>query len=91
MYCIGERRNRSYRRDFEKEMISLGFSEGLQGGNMTVALFDVQQGTGIETRAFIRGIKGFFYRSDSLSEHRLQQRRDRRQVVHQPEHGKDPS
>jgi hypothetical protein len=58
---------------------------------MTVALFNIQKGTGIETRAFIRGIKGFFYRSDSLSQHQLQQRRDHRQVAHQPEHGKDPS
>jgi hypothetical protein len=41
MYCIGEQRDRSYRRDFEKEMICLGFSEGSQGGNMTVALFNI--------------------------------------------------
>ena len=58
----------SMERDFEKELISLGFSEGSQGGKMTVALFNVQKGTGIETRAFIKGIKGFFYRSDSLSQ-----------------------
>jgi DNA-binding NarL/FixJ family response regulator len=58
----------SMERDFEKELIFLGFGEGSQGGNMTVALFNVQKGTGIETRAFIKGIKGFFYRSDSLSQ-----------------------
>jgi LuxR family transcriptional regulator of csgAB operon len=58
----------SMERDFEEELISLGFSEGSQGGTMTVALFNVQKGTGIETRAFIKGIKGFFYRSDSLSQ-----------------------
>jgi DNA-binding CsgD family transcriptional regulator len=50
----------SMERDFEKEMI-FGFSEGSRGGNMTVALFNIQKGTGIETRAFIRGIKGFSF------------------------------
>jgi DNA-binding NarL/FixJ family response regulator len=58
----------SMERDFEKELISLGFNDGSQGRNMIVALFNVQKGTGIETRAFIKGIKGFFYRSDSLSQ-----------------------
>jgi DNA-binding CsgD family transcriptional regulator len=51
----------SMERDFEKDMISLGLSEGSQGGNITVALFNIQKGTGIETLAFIRGIKGFFF------------------------------
>jgi DNA-binding NarL/FixJ family response regulator len=58
----------SMERDFEKELISLGFRNGSQGGNITVAIFNVQKGTGIEKRAFLKGIKGFFYRTDSLSQ-----------------------
>jgi DNA-binding NarL/FixJ family response regulator len=56
----------SMERDFEKEMISLGLREGSHGGSMTVALLNIQKGTGIETRAFVKGIKGFLYRSESL-------------------------
>ena len=53
-------------RDFEKELISLGAKEGSEG--VTTVLFNLQRGTGIEKRAFNKGIKGFFYRNDSLEQ-----------------------
>lgn len=53
-------------RDFEKELITLTAQEGSRNEDVTVALFNVQKGTGIERRAFNKGIKGFFYRDDSL-------------------------
>lgn len=54
-------------RDFEKELIDLGTKE-IRHESVTTALFNLQRGTGIEKRAFNKGIKGFFYRNDSLEQ-----------------------
>jgi LuxR family transcriptional regulator of csgAB operon len=53
-------------KDFEKELIYLGVKENSRNEAKTVALFNLQKGSGIERRAFNKGIKGFFYRDDSL-------------------------
>ena len=52
--------------DFEGDLISLGIDERSHSGNNVTALFNLRKGTGIERRAFVKGIKGFFYRDDSL-------------------------
>jgi LuxR family transcriptional regulator, positive regulator of biofilm formation len=54
-------------RDFEKEMAVLARSEKLRNEGITAALFNVLPGTGIERKAFNKGIKGIFYRRDRLS------------------------
>ena len=56
--CVG--------RDFEKELIAIGAKEHLRSERITTALFNLQKGSGIERRAFNKGIKGFFYKDDSL-------------------------
>ena len=53
-------------RDFEKELLAFSTKDGWRGDAFTAALFNLQKGTGIERRAFKKGIKGFFYRHDSL-------------------------
>ncbi len=53
-------------RDYEKEYVLLTGGEGQHNEGVTVALFNLQRGTGIERRAFKKGIKGFFYRNDGL-------------------------
>ena len=53
-------------RDVEKELISLAAKKYSRNETITTALFNLQKGTGIERRAFNKGIKGFFYRNDSL-------------------------
>jgi DNA-binding CsgD family transcriptional regulator len=54
-------------RDFEKELIGLPLGELSRNEKTTVALFNLQKGTWVERRAFKKGIKGFFYRDDSLA------------------------
>jgi LuxR family transcriptional regulator, positive regulator of biofilm formation len=56
----------STERDVEKELVALATKEYLRTDAITVALYNLQKGTGIERRAFNKGIKGFFYREDSL-------------------------
>ena len=59
----------SLERDFEKELVILGTSRGSQSVQViTLALFNLQKGTGIERRAFNKGVKGFFYRNDPLDQ-----------------------
>lgn len=53
-------------RDFERELPALTPGEGFRAVNVAAALFNLQRGTGIERRAFNKGIKGFFYRDDNL-------------------------
>lgn len=53
-------------RDFEKELSSLLTRERFCRESITAALFNVQTGTGIDRKAFNKGIKGIFYRKDSL-------------------------
>jgi DNA-binding NarL/FixJ family response regulator len=53
-------------KEFEKELAVLGFQEKGHHDSIVVALFNLQKGTGIERRAFNKGVKGFFYRDDSL-------------------------
>jgi LuxR family transcriptional regulator, positive regulator of biofilm formation len=53
--------------DIEKELITLGEKVSSRSKTITVVLFNLQKGTGVERKAFIRGIRGFFYRDDSLS------------------------
>ena len=55
-------------RDFEKELIALDIKRKLLSERVTTALFNLQKGTGIEKRAFNKGIKAFFYRNDSLEQ-----------------------
>jgi LuxR family transcriptional regulator, positive regulator of biofilm formation len=55
-------------RDIDKELVALEAKEYLRKETITAALFNLQKGTGIERRAFNKGIKGFFYRTDSLSQ-----------------------
>ncbi len=55
-------------KDFEKELIAFGSTESSRRGSMTAALFNLQKGSGLERRAFSKGIKGFFYRDDSLAQ-----------------------
>lgn len=55
-------------RDFEKELINLAPRTSPRKEKVTTALFNLQQGTGIEKRAFVRGVRGFFYRDDTLSQ-----------------------
>jgi DNA-binding NarL/FixJ family response regulator len=55
-------------RDFEKELITLGAKEYSRNETVAIALFNLQKGTGIEKRAFNKGVKGFFYRDDSLQQ-----------------------
>ena len=54
-------------KEFETELASLGIREKEPHDSTVAALFNLQKGTGIEKRAFNKGIKGFFYRDDSLS------------------------
>jgi DNA-binding CsgD family transcriptional regulator len=54
-------------KEFEKELLSLGFHEKEDHDSTFAALFNLQRGTQIEKRAFNKGIKGFFYRDDNLS------------------------
>lgn len=53
-------------RDYEKELIALTGKESSRGERVTAALFNLQRRTGIERKAFKKGIRGFFYRTDSL-------------------------
>jgi LuxR family transcriptional regulator, positive regulator of biofilm formation len=53
-------------RDFERELSFLHTQEKFRQERITAALFNVQTGTGIERKAFDKGIKGIFYRKDSL-------------------------
>lgn len=53
-------------RDYEKELIALTANESSRSEKVNAALFNLQRGTGIERKAFKRGIRGFFYRDDSL-------------------------
>jgi DNA-binding CsgD family transcriptional regulator len=55
-------------RDFEKELIALDIKRKLLDEKVTTALFNLQRGTGVEKRAFNKGIKAFFYRNDSLEQ-----------------------
>ena len=56
-------------RDFEKELIALDIKKKLPNESQTTfALFNLHRGTGIEKRAFNRGIKAFFYQNDSLEQ-----------------------
>jgi DNA-binding NarL/FixJ family response regulator len=54
-------------KEFETELSTLGFHEKGHHDSTVAALFNLQKGTGIEKRAFSKGITGFFYRGDSLS------------------------
>ncbi len=54
-------------KEFEKELTTLGFQDKKRHDFLIIALFNLQKGTGIERRAFGKGIKGFFYRDDGLS------------------------
>jgi DNA-binding NarL/FixJ family response regulator len=54
-------------KNFEAELNSFGFYEKPSRERVLVALFNLQRGTGIERKAFHKGVTGFFYRSDSLS------------------------
>jgi len=56
----------SLEKDFEKELVALQAKENHRSEYVTAALFNLQKGTGIERRAFNRGIRGFFYRNESL-------------------------
>lgn len=53
-------------KDFEAEMTDVGIDEKSCHENTVTALFNIQKGTGIERKAVNKGIKGFFYKSDSL-------------------------
>jgi LuxR family transcriptional regulator, positive regulator of biofilm formation len=55
-------------RDFEKEFVALGSKGSSQNEPVPTALFNLQKGTGIEKAAFNKGIRGFFYRDDNLSQ-----------------------
>ena len=55
-------------KDFEKELNALGTKENQSTEIITPALINLQKGTGIERRAFNGGVKGFFYRNDSLEQ-----------------------
>ena len=54
------------KKDFEKELVALGTKDNRAKDHITAALFNLQAGAGIERRAFNRGMRGFFYRTDSL-------------------------
>lgn len=53
-------------RDFQKELVAIAAKEDVRGSNLSIALFNLQKGSKIERKAFNRGIRGFFYRDDSL-------------------------
>ena len=53
-------------RDFDKELIALEVKAHSWNEPITAALFNLRKGTGIERKAFNKGIKGFFYKDDSL-------------------------
>ena len=55
-------------KDFEKELIAFGATEPSRRGSLPIALFNLQKGSGLERRAFSKGIKGFFYRDDSIAQ-----------------------
>jgi DNA-binding NarL/FixJ family response regulator len=55
-------------RDFEADMVSFKINEYLQNGGFSIALLNVHRGIRIESRAFLRGIKGFFYRNDTTTQ-----------------------
>ncbi len=54
-------------KNFETELNSIGFYEKPHRECMIASLFNLQRGTGVERRAFQKGVTGFFYRTDSLS------------------------
>jgi DNA-binding CsgD family transcriptional regulator len=54
-------------KNFETELNSMGFYERPSRERVLAALFNLQRGTGIERKAFHKGVTGFFYRSDTLS------------------------
>jgi DNA-binding NarL/FixJ family response regulator len=53
-------------KNFESELAAIGFNEKPHRDRIIAALFNLQKGTGVERRAFQKGVTGFFYRSDSL-------------------------
>ncbi len=53
-------------KNFESELISIGFNNKTHRDRIIAALFNLQKGTGVERRAFLKGVTGFFYRNDSL-------------------------
>ncbi len=54
-------------KSYETELNTIGFNEKPNREHVLAALFNLQKGTGVERRAFQKGVTGFFYRSDSLS------------------------
>ena len=54
-------------KEFESELMNLEFRSKSYHDIFITALFNLQRGTGIEKRAFSKGIRGFFYRDDNLS------------------------
>jgi LuxR family transcriptional regulator, positive regulator of biofilm formation len=55
-------------RDVEMEQAVLRVTGHSRNERTITALFNLQKGTDVEKRAFNKGIRGFFYRDDSLSQ-----------------------
>jgi len=53
--------------DFETTILQIqSFSSDLQGQQVIVGLYNLPQNSGVERRAFAKGIHGFFYQTDNL-------------------------
>jgi LuxR family transcriptional regulator, positive regulator of biofilm formation len=56
----------SSEKDFEAALAKIQVSNHDSSSSLIPALYNLPVGTGIERRAFTRGVRGFFYRHDSL-------------------------
>jgi LuxR family transcriptional regulator, positive regulator of biofilm formation len=52
--------------EYEKTLVELAVMEDWAALGVTLALFNVKNDPGIEQKAFRRGVRGFFYKDDSL-------------------------